>query len=187
MIFPRREDITVAKMEEYIRQWNEIGIVIWYEAKEDMWLFFPAFPFHNKINKAREAASKIPAPPDDLLQSYSRVSPDKLPVNININNNINNNIKLIKTDGYDDVAKQFQNNVCFLTPRLGEQLGDDLKEFGKDWCIEAINITANAGAHNYKYFHSCLVNRKNGKGAVKKKEDIHATEDGRNKYGDWEN
>ena len=66
MLFPRREDITIAQMEGYIRQWHDLGLVIWYEAKDDMWIYFPAFFNHNRVNKEHEAASKIPEPPPDL-------------------------------------------------------------------------------------------------------------------------
>ena len=71
MLFPRREDITIAQMEGYIREWFEEKLIIWYEAKGDMWIFFTAFFKHNKINRERETPSKIPAPPPELVMSNS--------------------------------------------------------------------------------------------------------------------
>jgi hypothetical protein len=68
MLFPRREDITIAQMEGYIREWFEEKLIIWYEAKGDMWIFFTAFFKHNKINRERE--TRIPW---DIFMSYGLV------------------------------------------------------------------------------------------------------------------
>lgn len=86
LLFPRRDDVGIERMRGYIQEWHDAGLIIWYEAKGDLFIFFPAFDRHNAgIRKDREAASNIPAP--ELVQSNSGVTQEKDTVNININSN----------------------------------------------------------------------------------------------------
>jgi len=41
MLFPRRQDITIEQMEKYILEWAGLGLVIFYEAEGDKWIYFP--------------------------------------------------------------------------------------------------------------------------------------------------
>ena len=70
MLFPRREDVSIAQMERYIGEWVQVGLVVWYEADGDRWLFFPGFEQNQSgLNKSREAPSRIPAPTESLVNS----------------------------------------------------------------------------------------------------------------------
>lgn len=63
MLFPRRRDVTPEQMERYVREWAELGLVIWYEAEGDLWIEFPAFDRNQSgLRKDREPDSGIPAP-----------------------------------------------------------------------------------------------------------------------------
>ncbi len=74
MVFPRREDVSVAQMETYITEWARLGLIIWYEAKGDKWIWFPGFEDNQPgLVKAKEAPSRIPAPPE--VQTESSASP----------------------------------------------------------------------------------------------------------------
>jgi hypothetical protein len=64
MIFPRRDDITVKQMEEIIQEWHDVGVVIWYGAQGDKWIYFPSFPKHQQLRRDKEAPSHIPPPPE---------------------------------------------------------------------------------------------------------------------------
>lgn len=64
MLFPRREDVTAARMEQYIREWAEAGLIVWYEAKGDKWIWFPGFDKNQTgLDRRKESPSRIPAPP----------------------------------------------------------------------------------------------------------------------------
>lgn len=80
-LFPRREDVTAARMEQYIREWAALGLVIWYEAEGDWWIAFPAFEKNQAgLNKSKEAKGRIPAPPQEptLPADNSGVTPELL-------------------------------------------------------------------------------------------------------------
>ena len=83
MLFPRREDISIARMTEYIQEWDNLGLIVWYEADGDKFIFFPAFEKNQRgMRPDRESASIIPAPPIDetspeLVRSNDGVSPDE--------------------------------------------------------------------------------------------------------------
>jgi hypothetical protein len=64
LLFPRRSDVTVKRMEQYIEEWASLGLIIWYEAAGDRWIYFPAFSRHQAgFDQRHEAPSTIPAPP----------------------------------------------------------------------------------------------------------------------------
>lgn len=78
ILFPRRSDISIEQMETYIREWAELGLVQWYKAANDLWIFFPAFDKHQVgLRKDREAPSTYPPPPTDS----SVLTPDQLLTN----------------------------------------------------------------------------------------------------------
>src|SRR3990167_2527107 len=83
MVFPRRTDITIERIESYIQEWHDSGLVVWYEADGDQWICFPQFNKHQpNLRKDREAPSAIPAPPGyapPLPQDAPPNPPDELP------------------------------------------------------------------------------------------------------------
>jgi len=65
LVFPRRTDVSVARMEAYIREWAAAGLVVWYEADGDLWISFPAFAENQRgLDRRKEPYSEIPAPPE---------------------------------------------------------------------------------------------------------------------------
>jgi DnaD/phage-associated family protein len=99
--------------------------------------------------------------------------------------------RLTDTESYtdnkdDEVFAKFQNNICFLTPIIAEKLADDIKEYSKDWVLEAIDTTAKNGGRNYQYLHACLVNRKNGVHKPSKNGRDRVSVGARDRYGEWE-
>jgi hypothetical protein len=65
MLFPRREDVSIAQMERYITEWAACGLIVWYEADGDLWIAFPSFFKHQTgFDKRHEPASTVPVPPD---------------------------------------------------------------------------------------------------------------------------
>jgi len=81
MLFPRRDDIDNTKMAAYIQEWHDAGLVVWYEADDDKYIFFPKFEDNQYIDKSREAASTIPEPPAEHVDTKSRVTPELVPSN----------------------------------------------------------------------------------------------------------
>ena len=87
MLFPRRSDISVEQMESYILEWATSGMIVWYEAAGDLWIYFKSFDKHQPgLRKEREAKSEIPTPESgttpELLLNYSGFSPDKIPLKL---------------------------------------------------------------------------------------------------------
>lgn len=88
-LFPRRRDIDNERMETYIRQWADLGLVIWYEAEDDLWIEFPAFEKNQPgLRKEREPKSTIPSPSNgkilagclpDVIQQSDGVEPENIP------------------------------------------------------------------------------------------------------------
>jgi hypothetical protein len=74
MVFPRREDVTVEQMRGYITEWNLTGLVVWYEANDDLYIWFPAFEKNQPgLRKDREPDSIIPPPPSGYTQDSNGI------------------------------------------------------------------------------------------------------------------
>ena len=90
MLFPRRDDVTVAKMEGYIREWAALGLVEWYQSDGDWWISFPAFGKNQPgLRRDHEPKSNIPAPPDvratDVQDTYDiRTTDGTLPAQVKL-------------------------------------------------------------------------------------------------------
>jgi DnaD/phage-associated family protein len=77
-LFPRRDDITSDMVRAFIAEWQAardpetgLGLVVWYEARGDLWIWFPGFEDNQAgLRKEREPESVIPAPPEhaDIIQ-----------------------------------------------------------------------------------------------------------------------
>lgn len=83
MLFPRRSDRsspTVDRIASYLQEWHNAGLIVWYEANGDRFVWFPGFEKNQVgLRKDREAPSIIPAPScgitPEQLQSNSGVTP----------------------------------------------------------------------------------------------------------------
>ncbi len=77
MIFPRRDDIAIEQIEQYLQNWHDNGMIVRYEAEGDMWIWFPNFEKHQPgMRKEREPASEIPAPPAEIIRQFSANHPE---------------------------------------------------------------------------------------------------------------
>lgn len=63
LVFPRRDgEITTDQVESFIEEWNDCGLINWYEVNGDKYIEFPNFEKHQiGLRKNREPASIIPA------------------------------------------------------------------------------------------------------------------------------
>lgn len=80
LIFPRRDDITIERMEAYINEWHQVELVRWYRANGDLWIWFPNFEkYQVGLRKEREPASQIPPLNDGELMPMLRQIDGELP------------------------------------------------------------------------------------------------------------
>lgn len=75
MLFPRRRDVTAAKMERFISEWAAGGLVNVYEVTGDRFMEFPSFSKHQiGLRHDRESPSTIPPNPNALETEQRRSS-----------------------------------------------------------------------------------------------------------------
>ena len=84
MLFPRRQDVSIEQMESIIIEWACLGLIVWYEANGDLWIWFPGFDKNQPgLRKDKEAPSKIPVPNEEgteLVRKRYGISTDKVPL-----------------------------------------------------------------------------------------------------------
>lgn len=74
MLFPRREDISVEQMTSYVKEWQERGLIQWYEARGDWWISFPQFGrYQVGFDHRHEPESTVPEPPHSDAECTDRV------------------------------------------------------------------------------------------------------------------
>ena len=62
-LFPRRRDVTPEQMAGYINEWENAGLIHYYQADDDWWIEFPAFAKNQRgLDRRKEPESCIPAP-----------------------------------------------------------------------------------------------------------------------------
>lgn len=80
IVFPRRPDITVDEVEEFIKEWNSLGLINWYEVDDEMYIEFPNFSKHQVgLRIEKEGKSNIPPNPDNPAPNPE--NPEKPPEN----------------------------------------------------------------------------------------------------------
>lgn len=68
MLFPRRKDVTFEMMHGFIQEWADAGLIVWYEAHDDLWIELPGFAKNQPgLRKEREPESTIPAPAEGRI------------------------------------------------------------------------------------------------------------------------
>lgn len=166
LLFPRRSDVTVQEMAAYIQEWAKAGLIAWYQSNGDWWIWLPNFERHQVgLRKDREAASRIPAPPDAVdLRTSSGVTPDKLPVN-------RIEVKGIKDKDAAAVFRHYENEIHALTPNTRDGLIDWMEEVPLDWIHNAIDESVKNNVRTYKYFEAILKTWKaKGRMTIKKED-----------------
>ncbi len=70
---------TIAEISGYMQDLHDVGLIIWYEAEGDKFLYIPDFVERQpSLNPKREAKSNIPLPTADQLRSNSNITPPKV-------------------------------------------------------------------------------------------------------------
>lgn len=66
-IFPKVKSMTMSKIKKLINELAEARLIILYKANDEVYLQLEKFHKYQKIDKNREAKSKIPAPTEENI------------------------------------------------------------------------------------------------------------------------
>ncbi len=81
-IFPRNEKITIKKVESYLQEMADVGLILWYEARGDKFVLFPGFADSQiGLRKDKEPDSGYPPPPQECLLEFIQKNSATLPDN----------------------------------------------------------------------------------------------------------
>jgi hypothetical protein len=80
IVFPRRA-IPVKKIEKYLKELDNFGLIFRYSVNGNQYLWMKTFEKHQPgLQKSKEAQSQIPPISPELLQSRDRVTPTQVKV-----------------------------------------------------------------------------------------------------------
>ena len=156
LLFPRRSDVTIDDVAEYIQEWHDQELIILYTAKDDIWIQFINFEKNQVgMRKDREAPTNIPAPP---LRSKSGVSPELVPLNRTEQN------RTEQKESCGEIFKKYENNIAMLTESSQKTIGGWIDNYPRDWIPDAIDIAVNQNKRKPAYIAGILKNwKENGK------------------------
>lgn len=81
-IFPRNEKITIKKVESYLQELSDVGLILRYESKGDKFVLFPGFSDSQiGLRKDKEPESGYPPPTQKHLTEFARNNSATLPDN----------------------------------------------------------------------------------------------------------
>ena len=136
------------------------------------------------------------------IQTYNNNKHNKKALHDNSDTSISISSSVSVSDSFSDsdsltqsnIFSLYQKEIGLITPMIAEDLKDAEKEYPEDYVTDAIHEAVRRNKRSWGYIASILKSWKaqghksiggraaNKLGVV----DIHATEDGRNKYGEWE-
>lgn len=76
-IVPHIKEITPRKIKRIRQEWVDADLVVYYGNEKQKYLNFKGFSKNQTLKEGREAESEIPPPTQELLRSYSGVTPTK--------------------------------------------------------------------------------------------------------------
>ena len=105
IVAPRR-NYSIQKVEKVLIEMEKLGLIKRYSVDGNQYLFAPKFEKHQLgLRKDREQQSQIPPPTPELIQSKSRVNPDKVPPKFKLKEK-KRNIREEKDTSIDKRAKE---------------------------------------------------------------------------------
>lgn len=183
MVFPRREDVTIETMQMFIREWADLEMIVWYEAKNDQWIWFPNFQDHQTgLRRDREPESDIPAPPSEILAKYGkhavlppifegndreediRQNDGYLPEDIRQNDGLRE-VKLREEklseseksgDSRPNIFSIYEREIGPLTPMIAEDLKLLEKDYPIEWIEAAFREAVSNNVRKLKYVEGIL-------------------------------
>jgi len=168
LLFPRRIDVSIEQIKSYIKEWQDAGLIVWYESNNDLWIAFPKFDKHQiGMRKDREPESVIPPPP---IVFTGEELPDDIRNNAGSNpDNVGLKRREVKrkedNNGEDDIFTAYEENIGGLTPMIAEQIKDWEDNYNHAWIIEAIEAAVKQEVRKSSYINAILKNwHTNGKG-----------------------
>lgn len=84
-VCPYLNSHNLKSIENDLKALHQVGLILRYEIDGEVYIQVTQFDKFQSINKSREAASHIPPPTPEQLQTNSGVTPDELRVNISLN------------------------------------------------------------------------------------------------------
>lgn len=80
-VVPLLAYFSTRSIRECLKELKANGLILLY-GENDKYMYFKGFMKNQKLCPTKEAPSEIPDPPQELLQSYSEVTPTEVKVNI---------------------------------------------------------------------------------------------------------
>jgi len=118
-IFPKIKSMTISKIKKLINELAEARLIILYRANDEVYLQLEKFHKYQKIDKNREAKSKIPAPTEENIIS-SGITHENSGVN-----QINSPISLSKVKESKvkkKCSEKYSELAVFLEEKIKEKL-----------------------------------------------------------------
>jgi len=167
IVFPRRGDITVKQVDDYLNELHKAGLILRYTAGDDLFILFPAFEKNQPgLRKDREPVSEFPPPPDAAIDEYVRMFAGKKPDACRMLDGLREE-KLREEKGREgnaaelsELSRAYEKNIGALSAMISEMLVNDLNEYGLQLCLDAMTEAVRNNKRKWSYIQGILANWK---------------------------
>lgn len=160
-LFPRRDDITNKRMEQYVTEWATSGLVVWYEIGGDEWIWFPKFDKNQPgLRKEREPSSDIPAFMPDTCQILAGCLPTNCLIKGMEENGKEENGMEDEQPSRPPIFTLYEQNIGTLAGMMIDELKDAEKTYPAEWIPLAFKEAVDHNARSWKYVLAVLKNWK---------------------------
>lgn len=153
MLFPRRQDVSIEQMEDIIKEWAVVGLIVWYECNGDLWIWFPGFSKNQPgLRKDKEAPSKIPEPSEDgteLVRSRYGLGTYQVPLKRKEEN---------RREGPEpvNIFRLYESEIGIITPMIADKLAEAEGLYPAEWFEEAFKESAANSKRSWAYAEAIL-------------------------------
>lgn len=166
IVFPRRLDITIDMVEEYLQEMQSSGLIMRYEVDGDQYIWFPNFDKNQiGLRKDREPSSELPAAPDEVLRKIAGRLPDdcrmidglreveekrsRREVEVEVEPEIISTAAIFQT---------YEKEIGVITKSVGDKIRLYLEDekIPNQWIIDAMEEASANNARNWKYVSAIL-------------------------------
>lgn len=165
MVFPRREDVTIEMVENYLKELHDYCLILLYDCNGEYFVWFPNFDKNQPgLRKDREPESEIPPPTKEQIEEFMRISSGKHPAIFRQTSGLREENGMEENGTEYPHSESLKKSIRFYESEIGVITGviaDEIKSYLNDglnpqWILDAIRIASEQNKRSWAYIKAVL-------------------------------
>lgn len=151
-MFPIRVDVTPDQLSTAFDWLEDRKMIVRYQVKGRRYFYIPTFKDYQSGTK-KEAQSLLP-PPDELLQTYSRPTPEAVVVAASASESESESALNMNLSG--EVFRAYESEIGIITPAISDEILSMLEDVPMEYFIKAFGEAAKNNKRSWAYAKAIL-------------------------------